>query len=234
MYSLACFAAKPAINLQSVIFSSVNLRLQKESFHIEALVTEIHSLYSSGNFSSMSTKFLLQRQLGYYILQEFIPTILIVALSWVGFWIDARSVPARVSLGITTVLAITTLMFGIQSSLPRVGHVKAIDVYLLGNFLFVFAALVEFAFICSCTKVFSLSKDEISDEKHFHSSVSPSAHAVFKEQNKTDTGCKETGILQRVFNETKQDELQVRIFVMAFSSRGWPEVESAYVQAKLK
>ena len=114
----------------------------------------------------MSTNFLLQRQLGYYVLQEFIPTILIVALSWVGFWIDERSVPARVSLGITTVLAITTLMFGIQSSLPRVGHVKAIDVYLLGNFLFVFAALVEFAFICSCTKVFLLNTMKCLKKNH--------------------------------------------------------------------
>ena len=139
-----------------------------------------------------------------------------MALSWVGFWIDERSVPARVSLGITTVLAITTLMFGIQSSLPRVGHVKAIDVYLLGNFLFVFAALVEFAFICSSTKVFSLNKDDIAKENPFrHSSVSPSE--VFEERDKTETGCKESGILQRVFNETKQDEIQVRIFLTRFS-----------------
>lgn len=162
----------------------------------------------------MSTQFHLQRQLGYYILQEFIPTILIVALSWVGFWIDERSVPARVSLGITTVLAITTLMFGVQSSLPRVGHVKAIDVYLLGSFLFVFAALVEFAFICSFTKVFSLNKDEISKEKPFHPSVSPSA--IFEGRDNTETGCKETGILQRVL-ETKQDEIQVRIVLTGFS-----------------
>ena len=65
-----------------------------------------------------------------------------------SFWIDERSVPARVSLGITTVLAITTLLFGVQSSMPKVGHVKAIDMYLLGNFLFVFGALVEYAIIC--------------------------------------------------------------------------------------
>lgn len=162
----------------------------------------------------MSTQFHLQRQLGYYILQEFIPTILIVALSWVGFWIDERSVPARVSLGITTVLAITTLMFGVQSSLPRVGHVKAIDVYLLGSFLFVFAALVEFAFICSFPKVFSLNKDEISKEKPFHPSVSPSA--IFEGRDNTETGCKETGILQRVL-EAKQDEIQVRIVLTGFS-----------------
>lgn len=166
----------------------------------------------------MSTKFLLQRQLGYYILQEFIPTVLIVALSWVGFWIDERSVPARVSLGITTVLAITTLMFGIQSSLPRVGHVKAIDVYLLGNFLFVFAALIEFAFICSYTKVFSLNKEDISKENPFrHSSVSPSA--ILEEGDRTETDCKETGILQRALNETKEDNIQVRIFPFAVSDR---------------
>ena len=39
----------------------------------------------------------------------YIPCILIVILSWVGFWIDYRSTPARVALGITTVLTMSTL-----------------------------------------------------------------------------------------------------------------------------
>ena len=147
----------------------------------------------------MSTQFHLQRQIGYYVLQEFVPTILIVALSWVGFWIDERSVPARVSLGITTVLAITTLMFGIQSSLPRVGHVKAIDVFLLVSFLFVFAALVEFAVICSFTKVASLNKDK----------VSPSAKV--EEMKDLERGSKDTGIFQRAF-ETRMNEIQVSVW----------------------
>ncbi|KAL9963416.1 hypothetical protein ACROYT_G026926 [Oculina patagonica] len=162
--------------------------------------------YSTGNFTSMSTKFHLQRQLGHYVLQEFIPTILIVALSWVGFWIDERSVPARVSLGITTVLAITTLMFGVQSTLPRVGHVKAIDVFLLGSFLFVFAALLEFAIICSFTKTFS------KRGHRFQSSVSPSA--TFEERNDVEAGCtcRENGNLHQAFGN-KQDEIQVSAFL---------------------
>lgn len=45
----------------------------------------------------------------FYILQIYLPCMLIVALSWVGFWIDHRSTPARVSLGITTVLTVVTL-----------------------------------------------------------------------------------------------------------------------------
>lgn len=102
-------------------------------------------------------EFVFKRNIGFYVIQIFIPAALIVAISWVSFWIDERSVPARVSLGITTVLAITTLLFGVQSSMPKVGHVKAIDVYLLGNFLFVFGALVEYSIICYLRKCLQLS-----------------------------------------------------------------------------
>ncbi|EDO45257.1 predicted protein, partial [Nematostella vectensis] len=101
--------------------------------------------FVTGKYASLTAKFVFKRRVRFYILSAFIPAAFIVILSWVGFWIDERSVPARVSLGITTVLAITTLIFGVQSTLPRVGYIKAIDVYLLGNFLFVFASLVEYA-----------------------------------------------------------------------------------------
>ena len=132
--------------------------------------------------------------------------MLIVALSWVSFWIDERSVPARVSLGITTVLAITTLIFGIQASLPRVGHVKAIDVFLLGSFLFVFAALVEYAVICTFSNVLS-TRTEASKQKLFHSRVSPPV--MTKEYNDGEINC--SGTLHRVFEPT-QEEIQVGLF----------------------
>ena len=66
-------------------------------------------------------------------------------LSQVSFWVDSDSVPARVALGITTVLAMTTLMFGVQSALPKVPYMKAVDLFLAFSFICVFAALVEFA-----------------------------------------------------------------------------------------
>ena len=130
-------------------------------------------IFLSGVFTSLAAIFQFKRRLGFYLLQQFIPTILIVTLSWVGFWIDERSVPARVSLGITTVLALTTLIFGIEASLPRVGYVKAIDVFLLGSFLFVFAALVEYAIICTFSKAFSTRALETSNQKLFQSRGSP-------------------------------------------------------------
>ena len=92
-------------------------------------------------------EFHLRRNINYYLLQNYCPTSLIVILSWVGFWIDYRSTPARVALGITTVLTITTLANSIRSTLPPVSYSKSIDYYLLACFLFVFAALVEFAVV---------------------------------------------------------------------------------------
>lgn len=41
-------------------------------------------------------------------------------------------------------LALTTLIFGIQSSMPKVSYVKAIDWFLMVSFTYVFAALIEY------------------------------------------------------------------------------------------
>lgn len=73
------------------------------------------------------------------------PSILIVMLSWVSFWINHEATSARVALGITTVLTMTTISTGVRSSLPRISYVKAIDIYLVMCFVFVFAALLEYA-----------------------------------------------------------------------------------------
>ena len=42
-------------------------------------------------------------------------------------------------------LTMTTISTGVRSSLPRISYVKAIDIYLVMCFVFVFAALLEYA-----------------------------------------------------------------------------------------
>jgi len=49
-------------------------------------------------------KLFFARNIGHYIIQIYLPSSLIVILSWVSFWLDKTFAPARVSLGITTVL----------------------------------------------------------------------------------------------------------------------------------
>uniref|UniRef100_A0A8C9TT58 Gamma-aminobutyric acid receptor subunit pi n=1 Tax=Scleropages formosus TaxID=113540 RepID=A0A8C9TT58_SCLFO len=72
--------------------------------------------------------------------------------SWVSFWISLSSVPARICIGVTTVLTMTTLMMGARTSLPNANcFIKAIDVYLGICFSFIFGALIEYAVAHFCT-----------------------------------------------------------------------------------
>uniref|UniRef100_A0A1I8IXB4 GBRD protein n=1 Tax=Macrostomum lignano TaxID=282301 RepID=A0A1I8IXB4_9PLAT len=64
--------------------------------------------YLTGKYSYLIATFYLNRKSGFYLIQTYIPSILIVILSWVSFWIDVKAVPARISLGLLTVLSMTT------------------------------------------------------------------------------------------------------------------------------
>ena len=75
----------------------------------------------------------------------YIPTLLIVMLSWVSFWLNVNSVPGRVTLGVLSVLTISTQSSSVNRSLPRVSYTKAIDIWMATCLVFVFAALIEFA-----------------------------------------------------------------------------------------
>lgn len=72
---------------------------------------------------------------------------MLVIVSWVSFWLDPNAIPARVSLGVTTLLTMATSISGINSSLPPVSYTKAIDVWTGVCLTFVFGALLEFALV---------------------------------------------------------------------------------------
>lgn len=72
---------------------------------------------------------------------------MLVIVSWVSFWLDPNAIPARVSLGVTTLLTMATQISGINASLPPVSYIKAVDVWTECCLTFVFGALLEFALV---------------------------------------------------------------------------------------
>ena len=72
---------------------------------------------------------------------------MLVIVSWVSFWLDPNAIPARVSLGVTTLLTMATQISGINASLPPVSYIKAIDIWTGCCLTFVFGALLEFALV---------------------------------------------------------------------------------------
>uniref|UniRef100_A0AC35TNE5 Neur_chan_memb domain-containing protein n=1 Tax=Rhabditophanes sp. KR3021 TaxID=114890 RepID=A0AC35TNE5_9BILA len=114
---------------------------------------------SSGTYSRLGILFLFKRSIGFYIIQVYLPAALIVIISYVSFWVPRNSVPARISLGVTTVLTITTLTVTTSASNVKISYVKALDCYLGFCFLMVFSSLIEYAIVGY------IGKRHSSDEK---------------------------------------------------------------------
>ncbi|KAM7431903.1 hypothetical protein ABFA07_017593 [Porites harrisoni] len=100
-------------------------------------------VYSTGNFSTITVTFSFQRRIGYYLIQIYFPTIFVVMLSWIVFFMEKDDIGNRMALGITTILTIMFLLGSLNGNLPKVSYPKALDWYLLVGFSFVFLSLIE-------------------------------------------------------------------------------------------
>ncbi|XP_037087888.1 glycine receptor subunit alpha-4-like [Pollicipes pollicipes] len=104
-------------------------------------------LYATGNFTCVEVVFTFKRRLGYYLFHTYIPTCLIVIMSWISFWVRPEAVPARVTLGVTSLLTLATQHSNSQKALPPVSYIKAIDIFMSSCMVFVFLSLMEYAVV---------------------------------------------------------------------------------------
>ncbi|KAH8310539.1 hypothetical protein KR044_001833, partial [Drosophila immigrans] len=100
-----------------------------------------------GNYSALSFSVLLSREVGYYIIEYFVPSMMIVAISWVSFWLQADQTPARSMLGCSTLLSFITLSLSQENNLSKVSYVTMSEVWFLVCTFFIFGSLMEFAFV---------------------------------------------------------------------------------------
>ncbi|XP_073974145.1 pH-sensitive chloride channel 2-like isoform X2 [Rhodnius prolixus] len=98
------------------------------------------------NYSSLILRFHLAREYGFYLMDYYVPSCLLVILSWVSFWQSPDALPSRAYLGSMTML--TFLMLGWSGdSIPRTSQFMANDVWELSCTAFIFLSLAEFAFV---------------------------------------------------------------------------------------
>ncbi|VEL39956.1 unnamed protein product [Protopolystoma xenopodis] len=100
---------------------------------------------STGNYTCLNATFKLKRQLSSYLATTYIPNILIIMVSWLSFWVNVDAAPARVPLGLLSLLGILTQASSVSNSLPRVSYIKAIDIWMIFSIIFVIGVLVEYA-----------------------------------------------------------------------------------------
>ncbi|XP_018378249.1 PREDICTED: glutamate-gated chloride channel isoform X1 [Trachymyrmex cornetzi] len=158
-----------------------NLHLPR--FTLEKFLTDYcNSKTNTGEYSCLKVDLLFKREFSYYLIQIYIPCCMLVIVSWVSFWLDQSAVPARVSLGVTTLLTMATQTSGINASLPPVSYTKAIDVWTGVCLTFVFGALLEFALVNYASRS-DMHSDNIKkqfpqNEMEHSSSIDPSSELL--------------------------------------------------------
>ena len=61
-----------------------------------------------GEYSCLKVELIFKREFSYYLITIYVPCCMLVIVSWVSFWLDQNAIPARVSLGVTTLLTMST------------------------------------------------------------------------------------------------------------------------------
>ena len=74
----------------------LTLPLRLPQLEIETFRTEDCTVnYSTGTFTCLAAVFKLKRNPGYLFFSTYIPSVLIVVMSWISFWIPPESTPGN-------------------------------------------------------------------------------------------------------------------------------------------
>ncbi|XP_063911656.1 glutamate-gated chloride channel alpha isoform X15 [Zophobas morio] len=97
-----------------------------------------------GNYSCLGVTLIFTRDRAFYFTTVFIPGIILVTSSFITFWLEWNAVPARVMIGVTTMLNFFTTSNAFRSTLPVVSNLTAMNVWDGVCMCFIYASLLEF------------------------------------------------------------------------------------------
>ncbi|XP_054167343.1 glycine receptor subunit alpha-3-like [Oppia nitens] len=121
------------------------LKLSKHKLDISYQSFNISTF--EGYFSIIQVTFTFKEMIANKLFHVYLPSFIIVFLSWLSFWISSDTLPARVALCVMCLLAISAQSVGVRQELPRVSYITLVDIWLLGCLMFIFGSLFEYTIV---------------------------------------------------------------------------------------
>ena len=113
-------------------------------FHATALQQESqHTVYSSGSYTYAFATISFARTPNLWISSYFMPAVALVCVSYLGFYIDPEVTPARVTLGLVTLLIVMTNFISLTAKLPTTVNPPWLSRFCVASFVFNLVAMVE-------------------------------------------------------------------------------------------
>jgi len=107
-----------------------------------------NDLLFKGAYPCLQFDFALERKSCQFFLQFYLPSILIVILSWLAFWIDLEtSTPSRLLTGIFSLIALILLNGVATYTSVATQYKTSFSCWMVASYVLVFGTLVEFAVV---------------------------------------------------------------------------------------
>ncbi|GFY53075.1 glutamate-gated chloride channel [Trichonephila inaurata madagascariensis] len=101
----------------------------------------------NGNYSCLRVLLVFTRDKIFYFSTVFGPGVVLVTSSFISFWLDINAVPARVMIGVTTMLNFCTTTNSFRSTLPVVSNLTAMNLWDGVCMFFIYASMLEFIIV---------------------------------------------------------------------------------------
>ncbi|XP_066945324.1 glutamate-gated chloride channel-like isoform X7 [Macrobrachium rosenbergii] len=100
-----------------------------------------------GDYSCLKVELEFTRDDAFYLSTVFFPGMVLVTSSFITFWLEWNAVPARVMIGVTTMLNFFTTSNSFRSTLPVVSNLSAMNLWDSVCMFFIYVSLLEFVVV---------------------------------------------------------------------------------------
>ena len=101
------------------------------------------TLPNGDRIDSFSLIFTANRLSNHYVVKVIAPLLMIVALSWVVFWLDPSEGGSQLGVAVTSFLTVIAYHVALSSKLPEISYLTRFDVFVFGATILVFLAMIE-------------------------------------------------------------------------------------------